>query len=178
MPSYKELKTQIAKLQQEAEAALRKEKDDVVSRIHALMDDYHLTLGDLRRTSKSAVAKTAQKVAAKYRNPLTGVTWSGRGRAPAWVKEAIKRGTQETLQIAKPSQSQALPAAKPVVPVAKIKTASGTTAKAKKPTKAMVTAQSKGKSPSRAKTPSVLKAKAPVVTKTVKKSVRTGAKTT
>nr|WP_321968421.1 H-NS histone family protein [Burkholderia cepacia] len=35
---------------------------------------------DLRRRS-----------AAKYRDPKTGATWSGRGRAPAWIKDAKNR---------------------------------------------------------------------------------------
>ena len=29
---------------------------------------------------------TGAKAAAKYRNPETGGTWSGRGREPAWIK--------------------------------------------------------------------------------------------
>ncbi|PRG59025.1 H-NS histone [Burkholderia multivorans] len=28
----------------------------------------------------------AQPVAAKYQDPKTGLTWSGRGRAPGWIK--------------------------------------------------------------------------------------------
>lgn len=30
-------------------------------------------------------------VEAKYQNPETGETWSGRGRAPAWIKDAKNR---------------------------------------------------------------------------------------
>ncbi|NKC30254.1 H-NS histone family protein [Falsiroseomonas selenitidurans] len=33
-----------------------------------------------------------RSVAAKYRSP-TGATWSGRGRRPGWVTEALARGT-------------------------------------------------------------------------------------
>lgn len=39
------------------------------------------------RRGKLAKQKTVP-VEAKYRDPKTGVTWSGRGRAPAWIKDA------------------------------------------------------------------------------------------
>lgn len=49
--------------------------------------------------SGSATAAPAKKsgftVAPKYRHPGTGDTWSGRGSAPRWLKEALrKRGTK------------------------------------------------------------------------------------
>jgi len=31
-------------------------------------------------------------VAAKYRNPATGESWSGRGRAPRWLAEEMAKG--------------------------------------------------------------------------------------
>lgn len=34
----------------------------------------------------------AQTVAAKYRDPKTGDTWSGRGRMATWLAERIKAG--------------------------------------------------------------------------------------
>ncbi|MCO8145503.1 H-NS histone family protein [Rhodovulum tesquicola] len=35
------------------------------------------------------------KTAAKYRNPANGAeTWSGRGRRPNWLEEALKKGAQ------------------------------------------------------------------------------------
>jgi DNA-binding protein H-NS len=32
-----------------------------------------------------AASKPASKVAAKYRDPATGQTWTGRGKAPKWI---------------------------------------------------------------------------------------------
>lgn len=57
----------------------------------------------------SATAAPAKKsgftVAPKYRHPGTGDTWSGRGSAPRWLKEALrKRGTKlDDFLIAKPT---------------------------------------------------------------------------
>lgn len=32
------------------------------------------------------------KVAPKYRDPQTGQTWSGRGRSPVWMRQALEAG--------------------------------------------------------------------------------------
>jgi DNA-binding protein H-NS len=34
------------------------------------------------------------KVAAKYRNPATGESWTGRGLQPKWLKAALGEGKQ------------------------------------------------------------------------------------
>ena len=46
-------------------------------------------------------AKPASKVAAKYRNPSNNLqTWTGRGKQPHWVRDAIAGGkTLEQLAI-------------------------------------------------------------------------------
>ena len=31
------------------------------------------------------INQTNKKVPAKYRNPVTGETWTGRGKAPLWI---------------------------------------------------------------------------------------------
>lgn len=44
--------------------------------------------------SKLNRMRTAQKPAgeAKYRDPASGKTWSGRGKQPNWIKEALGKG--------------------------------------------------------------------------------------
>lgn len=44
-----------------------------------------------RAGGKSAGA-VRKPVAPKYRNPETGKTWTGRGKAPLWISEAEQRG--------------------------------------------------------------------------------------
>ncbi|MHB0981801.1 MAG: H-NS histone family protein, partial [Thiobacillus sp.] len=58
--------------------------------IQARMKEYGITLDDLKGGAKKAKARTA--VAAKYRNPATGESWSGRGRAPKWLAEELAKG--------------------------------------------------------------------------------------
>jgi DNA-binding protein H-NS len=51
------------------------------------------TPGRARSARKGAPGATpAAAPAARYRNPETGETWSGRGRAPNWLKRAEEQG--------------------------------------------------------------------------------------
>ncbi|WP_229202386.1 H-NS histone family protein [Pseudoduganella aquatica] len=53
------------------------------------MKVYCVTLADL--TGKSKSAKTTNPVAAKYKDPVSGATWTGRGRAPLWLNGQDKQ---------------------------------------------------------------------------------------
>lgn len=90
MATYKELKAQAEALLQQAEAARRAEIVAVVAEIQAKMKEYEITLADLKGGAKKAKVRGA--VAAKYRNPVTGETWSGRGRAPRWLADELAKG--------------------------------------------------------------------------------------
>ncbi|WP_426356371.1 H-NS family nucleoid-associated regulatory protein [Burkholderia sp. R-40] len=88
---YKDLKEQLAKLEQETEAARVAELASVVADIREKVAEYGITAEDIFGRQRGANRKAAAPVAAKYHNPKTGETWSGRGRAPAWIKEAKNR---------------------------------------------------------------------------------------
>ena len=90
MATYTELKAQAEALLKQAEVARRAEIASVVAEIQARMKEYGITLDDLKGGAKKAKARTA--VAAKYRNPATGESWSGRGRAPKWLAEEQAKG--------------------------------------------------------------------------------------
>jgi DNA-binding protein H-NS len=59
------------------------QRADAISQCVALIKHHDLTERDLFRSSAKSEPKAT--VAPKYRNPLTGETWSGRGRAPKWI---------------------------------------------------------------------------------------------
>jgi DNA-binding protein H-NS len=90
MATYKELKAQAEALLQQAEAARRNEIATVVTEIQARMKEYGITLEDLKGGAKKTKARAA--VAVKYRNPTTGESWSGRGRAPRWLADELAKG--------------------------------------------------------------------------------------
>lgn len=83
MASYKELKAKAEDLMRQAEAARKAETAAVIAEIRKKMADYGITLADLGSGTKKA--KPRKTVAAKYRNPAGGETWSGRGRVPKWL---------------------------------------------------------------------------------------------
>jgi DNA-binding protein H-NS len=64
--------------------------------IRALMAEHGLTVADLiaNRVSstKSHLGRTAKTVAAKYRDPASGATWSGRGLTPKWLVAKLAEG--------------------------------------------------------------------------------------
>ena len=83
MPTYRELKAEIQRLQAEAEQARLAEKAAVLDTIRAMIIEYRLLPPDLGFTTEARTGNAPG--AAKYRDPATGATWSGRGRAPAWL---------------------------------------------------------------------------------------------
>jgi DNA-binding protein H-NS len=110
MATLAQLENQIQKLQHRADQLRERQCAEVVASIHALMQEHGLTVADLsdnhvgnagvkRRGrpagSKNAVngsAKAAKsKLPPKYRDPVSGLTWSGHARPPAWIKEAPDR---------------------------------------------------------------------------------------
>jgi DNA-binding protein H-NS len=94
MTSYAEYVEQIAKLQALAEAARKEEINDGIKKIKDLMQMYGVTVDDLASGSRAKPTKATGSVAAKFKNPETGETWTGRGRAPRWLdgkdKEAYR----------------------------------------------------------------------------------------
>lgn len=93
MSKYKELLEQIESLKAQAEEERQREVATVVADIKEKMAKYGITPSDLGFSGGKA-SKSANKgvVAPKYRDPATGKTWTGRGRAPRWITEAEERG--------------------------------------------------------------------------------------
>ena len=58
-----------------------KQKTDAVEKCRELIVEFDLTPNLLFKTDRRK-----QPVAPKYRDPETGKTWSGRGRAPKWME--------------------------------------------------------------------------------------------
>ena len=94
------IQSKIAKLQKQAESIVQKQTSVGLAKIRDLMAKHGLSVADIesfvgkRRGRKpGASAKTATKraVAAKYADPKTGATWTGRGRAPLWIRDVKDR---------------------------------------------------------------------------------------
>jgi DNA-binding protein H-NS len=75
---------QIAELQALAEEARRNEIEEARAKIQKIMQASGIALDDLQGDKKK-VGKVRSSVSPKYKDPTTGRTWTGRGRAPAWL---------------------------------------------------------------------------------------------
>jgi DNA-binding protein H-NS len=121
MVTLKALQEKIAKLQAQAEAVAKKESSAVFGKIRELMEKHGLTPDDIAShfrkptTGKgSSSAKTsAQARTAKYLNPKTGATWTGHGRAPAWIATVKDRSKFLVAEGSAPTESAAKKQAKP-----------------------------------------------------------------
>lgn len=85
MASYRELLQQREALTAQIEEARRREISDAVAQVKAIVAEYGLNPEDIftKRRGRSGLAGT--KVPPKYRDPETGKTWTGRGKAPRWL---------------------------------------------------------------------------------------------
>ena len=100
MPNLETIQTKIKRLQEQAEAIKARHASATLERIVELMQKSGVTVADIEahlggkkrgaRPGKKAAARTAP-VTAKYQDPKTGATWSGHGRAPAWIAHVKNR---------------------------------------------------------------------------------------
>lgn len=100
MATLEQIQAKLKKLQAQAEAIVAKQSSAVLEKIRGLTEKHGLTTADIdahvgnkKRGPKAgdkAAAKTAKSVA-KYRDPKSGATWSGHGRAPGWVANVKDR---------------------------------------------------------------------------------------
>ena len=87
MTTLAQLIQQREALEAQIAAARKSEIADAVAKARALVAEYGLTADDVFGGAKKRAPKVSAggKVAAKYRDPATGFTWTGRGKAPKWI---------------------------------------------------------------------------------------------
>jgi DNA-binding protein H-NS len=108
MPTLEQIQAKVMKLQAQADVMIARKAQAAVDQIRDLMLKYGLTTADIEAKAKArraarglnghavggkAKAAAAGKTPAKYRDHKTGATWTGHGRAPAWIA-AVKDRTQ------------------------------------------------------------------------------------
>ena len=87
MASYKDLLKQRELLEQQISEARQREISDAVAQARAIVEEFGLTQQDVFPVGRARSAVKGSKVAAKYRDPATGATWTGRGKAPCWIQD-------------------------------------------------------------------------------------------
>lgn len=88
MTTYQDLLAQKDALDAKIAAARAEAKAQAVAQTRALIQEHGLTAADIFPPHGK---KAASAGVAKYCDPASGNTWTGRGKPPAWIKDAADR---------------------------------------------------------------------------------------
>lgn len=87
---------QIAKAETELVKAQQAQRAEAITKVRAAMAEAGITLADIddgtARRAPAAKTEKTSTVAPKYRDPVSGKTWSGRGLKPRWMTAAMAEG--------------------------------------------------------------------------------------
>lgn len=119
--SYEELRDAQDRLTAQIEARRGEARAEGVAKIVSLVHEFGITAEELNKALtgkiKSGKGKnkgTGKTAAPKYRDPATGSTWTGRGVAPAWIKDFAKEDRAQFLIASEGASSENAPAGVPV----------------------------------------------------------------
>lgn len=99
------IEKEITRLQKQAKALQAKQRNPIIASIIQSMREYDISPDELaaalakkpaaarRKAENNAEPPQARRtVPPKYRHPDTGETWTGRGKAPRWLADALAQG--------------------------------------------------------------------------------------
>lgn len=76
------------RLEREIEAKQKEQRSGVIAEIKKVVDTYKIPVAELVAALGGVPnPRKGTKAKPKYRDPATGNTWSGRGKAPNWLKD-------------------------------------------------------------------------------------------
>ena len=83
---YEDLLRQKSELEQRIATSLAEIKPQIIQKLRATIRQYAITPEELFPGVGLGSARRGRTAGTpKYRDPVTGKTWSGHGRAPAWI---------------------------------------------------------------------------------------------
>lgn len=86
MTTLAQLQAQKAALEAQIEAAQKAQVAEGISKAKVIIAEYSLTKEDVfGGEQRGRKATSGSKVAPKYKDPISGATWTGRGKAPKWI---------------------------------------------------------------------------------------------
>ncbi len=86
MSKLQDLMAQREALEKAIEAARQEEIKQAVETVRGLVKQFKLTSADIFGGKTKAAGGKRKAVAPKYKDPATGATWTGRGKAPKWIE--------------------------------------------------------------------------------------------
>lgn len=90
MASLKELIAKKSALEKQIAEARHREVKEAIANVRAIVAEFELTPADVFPKGGAKVKRAARRAPAapapaRYRDPVSGHTWTGRGRAPKWI---------------------------------------------------------------------------------------------
>ena len=82
MSNIDELLAQKEAIEQQIKALRKSERLEVIAKVREMIAAFDISAEELSGKKAKVVRG---KVAPKYRDPASGKTWTGRGRAPRWL---------------------------------------------------------------------------------------------
>ena len=96
--SLSDIQAKIKALQEQEAMLIESEKSDVIQELREKISAYKISFEELGfvapivHTATKSKAEKKEPAEAKYRDPVSGATWSGgRGKRPQWVKELAEK---------------------------------------------------------------------------------------
>ena len=89
MSKLQDLMAQREALDKQIAETRKNELREAIRTVQSLVAEFGLSASDVfgsERGEKKRDKRTGRKVPPKYRDPATGKTWTGRGRAPTWME--------------------------------------------------------------------------------------------
>jgi len=83
MKTYDELLQERQQLEQQLQEARKREVNDAIAEARTLIAKYDLKPNDLFSPRRGGSRTFSSE--AKYRDPVSGKTWTGRGKPPMWI---------------------------------------------------------------------------------------------
>jgi len=87
-----EIEKKIEELKAQADAVKAQEKSQAIEACKDMILSYGVTAKDLGLDKPVKVRpgpKVGKKIPAKYRDPVSGALWSGRGKTPKWFNGSM-----------------------------------------------------------------------------------------
>lgn len=91
------IEQEIKKLKDEVNQLQQRHRGPAIESIVNAMREYDISIDEIaaaagvgRQAGRAAPAR--KSLPAKYRDPVSGATWSGRGRTPRWIADAEAQG--------------------------------------------------------------------------------------
>ena len=92
--SLTELIAQKQAIENQIAEVVKTERKEALQTVKTLMAQFSITADELTKN-----VKPTKKVAPKWKDPVSGKEWTGRGRTPAFILEAKANGTLESMAV-------------------------------------------------------------------------------